>query len=81
MLFNTGHFCTLSAHYKPKLHDMGPKCEKKMNQAKGRQGKKKKHAMIIICTYNEVIRKVTLSSPCLWASFHPLSLLPMVSTK
>jgi hypothetical protein len=23
--------------------------------------------------YNRVIPKVTLSSPCLWASFHPLS--------
>jgi hypothetical protein len=29
---------------------------------------------------NRVIRKVTLSSPCLWASFHPLSPLSVVST-
>jgi hypothetical protein len=30
---------------------------------------------------NRLIRKVTLSSPCLWASFHPLSPLLVVSTK
>jgi hypothetical protein len=30
---------------------------------------------------NRVIRKVTLSSPCLWASFHPLSALSVVSAK
>jgi hypothetical protein len=28
-----------------------------------------------------VVRKATLSSPCLWASFHPLSPLSVVSTK
>jgi hypothetical protein len=28
-----------------------------------------------------VIRKVTVSSPSLWASFHPLSSLSVVSTK
>ncbi len=49
MLFNDGHFYTLSAHYKPKMCNMGPKCEKKMNQAKGRQGKKKKHAILLYC--------------------------------
>ncbi len=25
------------------------------------------------CEYNRVMRTVTLSSPCLWASFHPLA--------
>ncbi len=30
---------------------------------------------------NRVIRKVTLSSPCLWASFHPISPLSVVSAK
>jgi hypothetical protein len=33
----------------------------------------------ILC--NRVIWKVTLSSPSLWASFHPLSLLSVVSKK
>jgi hypothetical protein len=32
-------------------------------------------------TNSRVIRQVTLSSPCLWASFHPLSPLSVVSTK
>jgi hypothetical protein len=30
---------------------------------------------------NRVISQVTLASPCLWASFHPLSLLSVVSAK
>jgi hypothetical protein len=29
----------------------------------------------------QVVLKVTLSSPCLWASFHPLSSLSMVSAR
>jgi hypothetical protein len=32
-------------------------------------------------SYNRVIHKVTLSSPCLWASFHPQSPLSVVSAK
>jgi len=31
--------------------------------------------------FSRVIRKVTLSSPCLWASFHPLSPLSVVCAK
>ncbi len=35
----------------------------------------------IIWGSNRVMHKVTLSSPCFWASFHPLSLLLVVYTK
>ncbi len=31
--------------------------------------------------HNRVIREVTLSSPCLWASFHPLAPLSVISAK
>jgi hypothetical protein len=32
-------------------------------------------------SYNRVVCKVTLSSPCLWASFHPVYPLSVVSAK
>jgi hypothetical protein len=33
-----------------------------------------KTSQVIVIVYNRIIRKVTLSSPCLWASFHPYPL-------
>jgi hypothetical protein len=37
--------------------------------------------LILKISVNGVICKVTLSSPCLWASFHPLSPLSVVSAR
>jgi hypothetical protein len=37
--------------------------------------------MFLFPFFIKVICKVTLSTPCLWASFHPLSSLSVVSAK